>query len=220
MLNTTVKAVLTVGLAAGMALTVGCAKKTDTSTSDSTTMARTDTVTTGPQTVDTSTHPAAAPKLTDANILALMGESDSSEVVEAKAVLAKAKSPDVKAFAAMMVADHSKLKKDGEALAKKINIAPQPPANDPVPGELTSTMSMINGATDAHALDSQYIAHAVDDHQKDLTTLQDWKNQAQNADLKAAIDKATPVVQKHLDRSKAIQDKMSKMPAANAKAKK
>ena len=62
------------------------------------------------------------------------------------------------------------------------------------------------------AWDKFYIDHAVAGHEKVLRFAQDAANSAQNADLKTMIQKATPIVQKHLDKAKELQTKLASRP--------
>lgn len=64
-------------------------------------------------------------------------------------------------------------------------------------------------ATSGAAWDKAFIDHAVEGHIKVLQLAQDAANTTQSADIKAMIQKATPVVQKHLDKAKEIQGKLS-----------
>jgi len=186
---------------AAMIALAGCAKKTDSTMTDSSTATVGvndchDTATSAP-----ATNPPGSSAMTDAQILGKMSTADSLEVANAKMLQPKLKSADAKSFAKMMITDHTKMKNDGAALAKKANITPEMPN---MPNEMDK-LSSLSGA----ALDSAYINMSVEDHQKDLNDLQTMQSQAQNADLKAAIEKAIPVVQKHLDRAKELQQKMS-----------
>jgi putative membrane protein len=190
----TFKFIAVAGLTA-VFLISGCAKKsettyTDSSSSAATTPAHTDTA--------VATTPPPAPALNDANIVAMLIEADSGEVAQAQLVSTKTKNSAVKGFAQEMIKDHTKLKADAEALAKKMNVTPQPPANDTHPSELTQWMSTLSGTADAHALDSVYMNHMVEDHSKDIQDVTDMQSKAQSADLKAAIDKAMPILKKHL----------------------
>lgn len=193
--------VLAICLLAAASL-VSCSKKTDTATTDSTGM-----VNTAPMdTVRHDTTGMTAPNptgMSDAQILGEMHMGDSTEVAEAKLVSSKSKNADVKGFAKMMIEDHGKMLADDNALAKKLNIAPAMPDNS----EAQSMMQQLSSAT-ATSIDSMYISMSVEDHQKDLSKLQDAQAKAQNAELKDAIGKALPVIQKHLDRAKAIWTKM------------
>jgi predicted outer membrane protein len=56
--------------------------------------------------------------------------------------------------------------------------------------------------------DRTYIDNEVKMHEAVLSTAQKAKDQAQNPELKQLIEKAAPVIQKHLDRAKEIQKKL------------
>ena len=58
------------------------------------------------------------------------------------------------------------------------------------------------------AFDRFYIDHAVMHHQQVLATAQAAVGATQNAELKAMIEKAAPIVQQHLDRAKQVQAKL------------
>ena len=188
-----------------LALTfLGCAKNTQTSnTVDS--MAAT------PPAGATSTAAPAPAKLTDGNILAALDEGDSAEIALAKLALVKSKNPKVKSFAKMMIADHGKMKHEKEELAKKLGITRQPPANDAEPAHLTAEMSALNAASTPIAFDSIYIGQAVADHTDVLAVVKDFESKAQAPELKNAIAKAEPIVQKHLDMATALQSGRANM---------
>lgn len=156
--------------------------------------------------------PAPAP-LTDGNIIAALSEGDSAEIALAKLALVKSKNPRVKDFARMMIADHGRMKKEKAGLAKKLNITPQPPANDSGPAHLTAEMSALNAAPTPRAFDSIYIDQAVADHTQVLATVKDFETKATAPELKDALIKAEAVVQKHLDHAKALQAGRAKMMA-------
>ncbi|MFI5201996.1 MAG: DUF4142 domain-containing protein [Candidatus Kapaibacterium sp.] len=152
---------------------------------------------------------AAAP-VTDANILAALDEGDSAEITLGKLALKNSKNPEVKGFANMMITDHSKMWKDKKDLAKKLKITPQLPANDQEPARLATEMSAFNAAPTPMAFDSIYIDDAVADHTQVLAIVKDFETKATAPELKDALAKAEPVVQKHLDHAKIIQKDLSK----------
>lgn len=160
-----------------------------------------------------TTAMAGATAMSDANIMAEIWMADSCEVVEGKLAQSKAKSADVKKFAAMMVTEHSKMMTDDKALATKTGIVPAPPAGDNMKAESDMMMKDLNAAS-GMAFDSAYVAMAVGGHQKVLDMLNQFKGQAKNADLVAAITKVIPVVQHHLDAAKELQGKMMKTTAS------
>jgi putative membrane protein len=114
----------------------------------------------------------------------------------------------VKEYGKMMVKDHHALRTEGMAVAKKDSITPAAPANNPDEAAEKAVADSLNTMPKGADWDVFYIAHMVTGHEKVLRSAQDASNAAQNADVKALIQKATPVVQKHLDKAKDIQTKL------------
>jgi putative membrane protein len=144
--------------------------------------------------------------MSDGNIIAWMGMADSMEVAMANMAKTKAQHAEVKKFAQMMATDHAKMKKEGQALAAKHNITPQTPSAQLNAYEMMTQHSDLTNAT-GRAFDSLYIASQVAMHQHVLDNMSNLK--PQNAELKAAIDKAKPHIQKHLEEARRIQVALS-----------
>lgn len=152
--------------------------------------------------------PPAAPALTDASIL---GKLDADNIADSTAgALASTKGTDaaVKEYGRMMVKDHHAMRVEGMALAKKDSITPAALAGDPDEAAEKAVGDSLNTMPKGADWDKFYIDHMVAGHEKVLRFLQDASNAAQNADLKSMIQKATPTVQKHLDKAKEIQTKL------------
>jgi len=85
--------------------------------------------------------------LTDANIFALLDEANAADSTTAAQVMPQLKSADAKSFAKLMEGEHHALRLQGELLAKKLNITPQAPADDPLPAAVKSEMDALQGKT-------------------------------------------------------------------------
>lgn len=157
-----------------------------------------------------TTGAAASTKFSDPNIVALLDEANKADSAAGAFALGKAKDPGVKAFAKMMMGDHHALRVQGEALAKKLKITPEPPANDPVQTAGSSEMQALSSAGTGAAFDSTYINQEVTIHKAVLDLADKAHGDTQNAELKALIEKAKPTIQKHLDRAEALQKSVGK----------
>lgn len=120
----TLSTVSSVLAAAALGLTA-CSSRNDASAKDSAAGA----VAPGPPATD-SAHSAAAPSsiaggssMTDVNILAKETDGDSAEVAIGEFARTHASDPQVKAYAALLVRDHSKGRKGMQSLAKKLPLA-------------------------------------------------------------------------------------------------
>jgi putative membrane protein len=193
---------LRVATLAVAAMAVGACSKKDSGAADTT--AASSTVTT-----DTSAIPASSTNAgggwNDANILALLDEANVADSSEGAIAATKGTSAAVRNFGKQMVLDHHKLRVQGEALAKKLKITPTPPADDNIPADAQKETDNLNSTAKGKDFDKAYIDGQVDDHKKVLDLAVKAMSQAQITELKNLIQKATPVVQSHLDKAESIQ---------------
>jgi putative membrane protein len=126
-----------------------------------------------------------------------------AEVELGKLASSKAQNPEVKKFGAMMVADHTKANAELKAIAAKKNFQ--------LPTDLGShksdldSMSKLSGAE----FDQEYVDNMVDDHEDDVAAFQKMADSGTDPELKAFATKCLPVLKKHLEAIKAIQEKMN-----------
>jgi putative membrane protein len=158
---------------------------------------------------DTTSRAAATSQLSDANIVALLDEANMADSAAGAYALTKATHADVKAFARMMMGEHHALRAQGQQLAQRLNLTPEPPPNDPVKPLAMSEMGLLTGSS-KQEFDSVYIAQEVDVHKAVLDLAGKAHDAAQSQDLKKLIEQAGPVIQKHLDRAQQIQKKLVK----------
>jgi putative membrane protein len=154
--------------------------------------------------------PAATPKggLGDSNIVALLDEANKADSAAGAVALNKATNPDVKAFAKLMMGEHHALRVQGQALAKQLGVTPKLPERNPLAGYTTNEMAALKKTPKGPEFDRTYIDHEVSIHQAVL----DFANQArvttQTPELRDLIEKAAPVIKKHLDQAQEIQKKL------------
>jgi putative membrane protein len=148
-------------------------------------------------------------KMTDANIVAFLDAANVADSAGGKVASTKGTSADVKSYGKMMMGEHHTLRVQGQALAKKDSITPQPAAGDTTQQHGQHSLDQLNSTPKGAAWDKAYIDNEVATHQAVLDQAKAAADQTQNADLKALITKASPVIQKHLDRAKEIQKKLT-----------
>lgn len=146
--------------------------------------------------------------LSDANIVALLDEANMADSSAGALARPKATNQDVKDFARLMMSEHHALRLQGQQLAKKLGVTPAPPANDPLKPLAESEMTALKSTPKGAQFDRVYIEQEIAAHKAVLDLADKAGNQAQNKELKALIEKARPVIQKHLDQAEAIQDKL------------
>jgi putative membrane protein len=177
-----------------------CSKKdnsaVDTTAASSTVSADTSAMTTG--------APAAG-TWTDANIVALLDEANAADSSAGAVAATKGTAAAVRDFGKRMMHDHHLLRAQGEALAKKLNVTPAAPSDDPVAPAAQKEMNTLNTTAKGKDFDRAYIDAEVDAHKAVLDLATKAAGITQTAELKNLIQKAAPVIQGHLDKVEAIQ---------------
>ena len=149
--------------------------------------------------VGSKTGTAATQELTDANIAALLDEVYKADSAAGAVAVKKASSPAVKRFARMMMGEHHALRVAGEKVVKQAKMTPSAPANDPVAPLVQQETSVLDSTPAGAQFDRAYIDQEVTAHRAVKDLLERSEGEADNADLKAAIGQARPVVDRHLE---------------------
>ena len=200
------RAILTLLL--GASVFAGCGggdRRGDTSSGG---MDTRDTMSAGSETADAGA--SGAGQLSDANIVALLDEANMADSASGAYAMGKATNPDVKAFAKLMMGEHHALRAQGQQLAKRLNVTPELPANDPLKPAAASEMAALRAAPKGAQFDRTYIEQEIGMHKAVLDLAGKAHGAAQNAELKKLIEQARPVIEKHLDRAEEIQKKLGK----------
>ena len=192
-----------VALVGGAIAMAACAKD-KTTTTDSAAGAMTST-----DSAASMNNMSAAPAMSDANIVAYLDAANVADSAGGKVASTKGTDKDVQAFGKMMMGEHHALRVAGQDFAKKASITPEPAANDTTKAHGEHELSTLNSTPKGAAWDKAYIDGEVATHQAVLDNAKAAHDATQNADLKALLEKATPVIQKHFDRAQEIQKKLT-----------
>jgi putative membrane protein len=157
---------------------------------------------------DGSAPPAALPpKLTDAEIAAIVRAANNGEIELGKLAKTKAKNKRVKEFAAMMVKDHTDMNKKGDDVCKKAGIQPN---DNEISAHMTdeskTTLELLKGTAKGTDFDKAYMDAQVNAHTQVLDAIdKKLMPNVQSPDLKGVLDTARPKVETHLGLAKEIQ---------------
>lgn len=154
--------------------------------------------------IATPTVAAQAPS--DPQIVGIVVTANQIDIDSAELALSKSKNKQIRDFARQMIDDHAALGKSVGDLVKKLNVTPadsdtsstlKQQANDE-----TKKLKSLSG----HAFDKEYIDHEVAYHKAviDAASNQLIPN-AQNAELKSALQGAAPLFQGHLEHAEQVQ---------------
>lgn len=141
----------------------------------------------------------------DANIVALLDEANAADSSAGAIAVTKGTNSKVRDFARRMMRDHHTLRAQGAALAKKLNVTPAAPSDDPVQPMAQNETNTLNTTAKGKDFDKAYIDAEVDAHKAVLDLATKAAGQTQNTELKNLIQKAAPVIQGHLDKAQSIQ---------------
>ena len=141
----------------------------------------------------------------EAECVMMFGSGNAGEIRLAELALKNAGSQDVKDYAQMMVADHSKANDELAQIAKNHNIdfPPAPPAADV---EMSKTLLDLKGAE----FDKKYMGEVVTGHTNQLAAYKKAKGEVKDHLLKAYVDGTEPTVAEHLKKAKEIDAKLTK----------
>ncbi len=140
--------------------------------------------------------PAGAPGApTDAaGYVAKAGAGDMWEIESSRALLAKSKRADVKAFAQMMIDNHGKSTAKIKAAAGIASIEATPPTLDP---DQQKMLDEIKNA-DAAMIDGIYLRHQKTAHDAALALHRAYSTNGDTDSLKKAAGEIVPVVENHI----------------------
>ena len=121
------------------------------------------------------------------------------EVAAGKLAASKAQNPEVKRFGQKMADDHGQMLQELQKLAAQKGVK--------LPDSLgmkEQAMMVKLKALDGERFDKSYMSDMVKDHEKDLRETQEIADKAQDADLKAAVQKANAKIKEHLQEAQRV----------------
>jgi putative membrane protein len=149
---------------------------------------------------------AATPALNDGQIAKVLMTVNEGEIEAGELAEDKAKRPEVKDFAKMMISQHKQNKKDTKGLAENNKL-------DTKKSDLMKSIEQDNKTAkkdlkeaDAKSFDKAYVDAMVNGHEKVLALLDNTLiPAAQNAALRDHLTKTRGAVAAHLDHAKKLQ---------------
>ena len=144
---------------------------------------------------------------TDANILALLHESNLGEIQAANVAKERAKNEEVRSFAQRMIDEHSTLDQQGSALAQQLGVTPELP-NKALQETQSLEMQTI-GPMSGGIFDRTYMRQQVNAHERTLNIVDASIEKTQNADLRSALQtQVRPRVADHLRMAQELRDRV------------
>lgn len=143
--------------------------------------------------------------LEDPQIAALVQLINGTEAAAAKAVQPKLAMPAVRAYAGMLLSDHTRLM---EAMPHFDGPRNAPPQTETLNAVFHSQAAMLGTLPAGYAFDATFVATQVVDHVMAIDSLWRWREVAQDPELRNALGNAIPVMQSHLDQARALYSRL------------
>jgi putative membrane protein len=139
-------------------------------------------------------------------VLSQMNVSNTTEIQLASMAAKKAASPKVKQIATKLATDHAKNREQVRALAQKLSVSLTPGQGGDVSSADSAAMPPDLQGKSGRDFDRAFIQHELSDHQSNIEKLQTQViPSAQNAEVKAYLQKTVTEMQGHLASLKQVQ---------------
>lgn len=136
----------------------------------------------------------------DKAFLIKASQSNLAEIGAAQIALAQSSADSVKAYAQMMIDEHTKAQTDLSALAQKQNVT-LPDSTDTEHRLFSQRLKLLQGTS----FDSVYVQSQVRDHVKTIALFKAETAQGKNDEDKAFAKKLLPNLQTHLNHAYSLQ---------------
>lgn len=145
--------------------------------------------------------PSSPGSLDDAQVAALVGLINATEAGTAKAMEPKLAAAAVRAYAARLLSDHTRLMATMPELP-----GPRftPPQVERLNAVFHSQAAILSTLPAGRAFDATFLAIQIGDHAMAIDSMIRWRQTVRDGELRRAIDGAMPVMQAHLEAAKAL----------------
>ncbi|RBP17672.1 putative membrane protein [Roseiarcus fermentans] len=146
-----------------------------------------------------STLSASALAKTEKEFVADAIAGDSAEIALGQLAQVKSGSGEVRAFAQVLIDDHTRNKRQAATVAAKFRIEPP----DELPPEAREEMSKLEGLSGAD-FDKEFVRYMVADHEKDIAEFRQESADGAGAVQQLAAQ-SLPTLEKHLEIAKSLE---------------
>jgi putative membrane protein len=153
----------------------------------------------------------SAQGINDAQIAAIVVTANQVDIDAGTLAASRATSGEVKAFAKLMITDHTAVNKSAADLVTRLKVTPQDnPTSQSLKSGGETNLAHLKAQKGA-AFDKAYVDHEVAYHQQVIDALdQTLIPGATNEELKALLIKVRPAFVAHLEHAKRLQASMEK----------
>lgn len=140
------------------------------------------------------------PSRASATYVMKAGASDLYEIQSSQLAASRARRPQVREFAQMLVADHNRSTQMVTAAARDDGVRPRPPMLEPAQRTMLRQLERARGA----AFDRLYLNQQIPAHQQGLALHRSYARTGDGRALRRTAADIVPVVQGHLTRARQL----------------
>ncbi|HKO15319.1 MAG TPA: DUF4142 domain-containing protein [Gemmatimonadaceae bacterium] len=155
-----------------------------------------------PLAAQTQAGTSAKPALNDPTIVAIFDATNTQDIETGQLAAKQGSTKAVRDFGAMLARDHTNVREQGRALAKRLGVTPTPPAGDESARAHAATMRQLRRLHGA-AFEKAFLEHEVAFHQSVIDAVNTTLMPAiQNDELKHLVTVVAPAFAAHRDAAK------------------
>lgn len=152
------------------------------------------------ETASLSAQPGRGPSRPAIVYVAKAGASDLYEIESSRMAARRARRPEVREFAQMLIADHRRTTAEVTAAARADGIRPAPPVLEPSQRTMIRQLSRAGAA----GFDRVYMNQQVVAHQQALALHRNYARRGVGNDLRRVAAAAVPVIEGHLAQARRL----------------
>ena len=142
---------------------------------------------------------AQAAKLDDPTIVAIFDAANTWDIETGNLAKKRGTTKDIRNFGAMLVHDHTEVRKQGRALAKKLHVTPTPPKDFGMAKDHAAAMKSLRSVS-GKAFDKAFLTHEVAYHKAVIDAINTTLMPAlKNQEVKDLVTKVAPAFKAHQD---------------------
>jgi Predicted outer membrane protein len=149
---------------------------------------------------------AQAAKLDDPTIVAIFDAANTWDMETGAIAKKRGTTREIRNFGAMLVHDHTEVRKQGRALAKKLHVTPTPPKDFGMAKDHAAAMKSLRSVS-RKDFDKTFLAHEVAYHKAVIDAINSTLMPAlKNQEVKDLVTKVAPAFKAHQDAAQNMLD--------------
>jgi putative membrane protein len=151
-----------------------------------------------------STAAVAAASMREEHVIGLLAIDNAADSALGALAAYNGSTRDIKDFGYMVSREHMALRREALAMAKRLRLEPVAP---PVPPDAPPAQmrAMVDSAPAGAPWDRAYLTLAIAAHESSLENLARALAATKSPEIKAYIERAAPIVEKHLEKARRMQ---------------